>query len=107
MEPKSEPTRGKGRPKGSRTAPEKRKPITEGDTRIVSARVTTHVARMLAADAEQRGLDAGTLLAQTVARRWPCKCDECVTLRRDLRRWERQRQGHRVKIVLDTEVTRG
>ncbi len=95
----------RGRPVGSKTAPEKRKPVTSADTQIVSARVTAHVAAMLAADAEQRGVDPGTLLAETVARRWPCACGECVELRRAMRKWRRQRRP--VRVVVDDEQTRG
>lgn len=92
----------RGRPKGSKTAQDKRKPGP--GTEVVFARVSSHVAQMLASEAERKGQAPGTLLAEVVSRRWACRCDECVAVRRKLRKWERQRVA--AKIEIDPESVR-
>lgn len=87
----SEEKKPRGRPKGSKTRQERRKPV--GVTQILSARVSLHTAAMLSRDAVSKGVEPGTLLAEMVSRRWRCRCDECRQRRRELRAWSREVGG--------------
>jgi len=89
----------RGRPAGSRSSPDRKHP--NPPTKVASARVTPHVYAQIAAQAEGAGMTVNGFLGQYLARRWPCKCAECVDARRLLRRLMRDRSAKHVVSAPD------
>ncbi len=81
----------RGRPFGALSDPDRKHP--NPPTKTASARVTPHVYAQIAAEAEAAGMTVNAFLGQHLARRWACKCDECVVARRKLRRLRRDRSA--------------
>ncbi len=80
----------RGRPHGAKSSPDRKLP--NPPTALVSARVTPHVFARIEAEAEASAVTPSRLVGEAIAKRWACRCPECIEARRRLRKLLRERE---------------